>query len=302
MPRKFTFTTQVYDKKTDFPQTGDVDVIYIDASKNIAYRYDDSYYTISSAEVDIWGAMGSLSKGGGGGGGGASWGSINGTLSNQTDLNTALSAKQNSLTLTTTGTSGAATLNSGTLNIPQYSGGGFGIHALVPLASGAKTSAFLTSVANVAAGGFVSNRMVAYPFIPAQSFTTSDLYVSVTSGVTNSLCRIAIYSDLNGLPNTRLFLSADLDCSTIGIKTALTSFNFVAGTTYWLAFHGNVTQATMGNMGVGTTYNFQAAANGAATNINCVIRTFTFTTGTPTPFGTGTTTCLNLPFIGITKA
>lgn len=36
---------------------------------------------------------------------------------------TALNAKQGTLTLTTTGTSGAATLVSNTLNIPQYSGG-----------------------------------------------------------------------------------------------------------------------------------------------------------------------------------
>ena len=36
----------------------------------------------------------------------------------------ALAAKQNTLTLTTTGTSGAATLVGATLNIPQYSGGG----------------------------------------------------------------------------------------------------------------------------------------------------------------------------------
>ena len=39
----------------------------------------------------------------------------------------ALAAKQNTLTLTTTGTSGAATLVGATLNIPQYSGGGGGI-------------------------------------------------------------------------------------------------------------------------------------------------------------------------------
>jgi hypothetical protein len=39
-------------------------------------------------------------------------------------LNTALSTKQNTLTLTTTGTSGAATLVGATLNIPQYSGAG----------------------------------------------------------------------------------------------------------------------------------------------------------------------------------
>ena len=44
----------------------------------------------------------------------------------QSALNTALSAKQNNLTLTTTGTSGAATLVGATLNIPQYTGGGGG--------------------------------------------------------------------------------------------------------------------------------------------------------------------------------
>ena len=39
-------------------------------------------------------------------------------------IQTQLNAKQGTITLTTTGTSGAATLISGTLNIPQYSGGG----------------------------------------------------------------------------------------------------------------------------------------------------------------------------------
>lgn len=49
------------------------------------------------------------------------WGSITGTLSNQTDLQTALNNKQNNITLTTTGTSGAATFVGSTLNIPNYS-------------------------------------------------------------------------------------------------------------------------------------------------------------------------------------
>jgi hypothetical protein len=40
------------------------------------------------------------------------------------NLTTRFAAKQNTLTLTTTGTSGAATLTGATLNIPQYSGGG----------------------------------------------------------------------------------------------------------------------------------------------------------------------------------
>lgn len=44
-----------------------------------------------------------------------------------TNLTTDLAAKQGTLTLTTTGTSGASTLVGSTLNIPQYSGGGGGV-------------------------------------------------------------------------------------------------------------------------------------------------------------------------------
>ena len=50
------------------------------------------------------------------------WGTITGTLSNQTDLQAALNAKQNNITLTTTGSSGPATLVGATLNVPNYTG------------------------------------------------------------------------------------------------------------------------------------------------------------------------------------
>jgi hypothetical protein len=296
MPRTFTYTTEVFDEYTDFPQTGDVDTIYIDASKNIAYRYDDSYYTISSAEVDIWGAMGSLSKGGGGGGG-ASWGSINGTLSNQTDLNTALSAKQNSLTLTTTGTSGAATLNSGTLNIPQYSGGFQGLHALLPLASGRSTYAGTTSQ-GLASAGIVANRLFAVPFIPNQNITTSALYMNAAGSIASGLARILIYSDLNGLPNTKLYESANLDGSTTGIKTATTTFNFVAGTTYWLCLYVNLSFSVSQ---INTSGLIPLNINGVANPNTHVYVPATFGSA-PTTFGTPVITNGNVPFIGVTKA
>lgn len=48
------------------------------------------------------------------------FGYLDATSSIQTQLN----GKQGSITLTTTGTSGAATLSGGALNIPQYAGGG----------------------------------------------------------------------------------------------------------------------------------------------------------------------------------
>jgi len=65
--------------------------------------------------------------------------SVNGYLTS-TDWNT-FNGKQAALTLTTTGTSGAATLVGATLNIPQYSGGGAGMAI-----GGAITSATAGSV------------------------------------------------------------------------------------------------------------------------------------------------------------
>lgn len=264
MPRKFTFTTQVYDKKTDFPATGDVDVIYIDASKNIAYRYDDSYYTISSAEVDIWGAMGSLSKGGGGGGG-ASWGDITGTLSNQTDLNTALSAKQNSLTLTTTGTSGAATLNSGTLNIPQYSGGSgsaFGTHIVVK----PKSSVYYSTNPLTGSGGTTTATANFYylaPFIPQNSISVNEFRVEVNTIAVGGLATILLFDDVNGLPKNKIMESTNLDCSTSGMKTYTASYTFNAGTTYWLGVSVN---ANIGFRSNNTSFALQHHASSSAVN------------------------------------
>jgi hypothetical protein len=61
------------------------------------------------------------------------------------NLTTRFAAKQNNITLTTTGTSGAATLIGATLNIPQYSGGGGG--------TGTVTSVGLTAPSIFSVGG-----------------------------------------------------------------------------------------------------------------------------------------------------
>jgi hypothetical protein len=54
--------------------------------------------------------------------GGGTWGTITGVLSDQTDLQLALDAKQDDISLTTTGSSGPATFIGNTLNIPNYAG------------------------------------------------------------------------------------------------------------------------------------------------------------------------------------
>jgi hypothetical protein len=109
-----------------------------------------------------------------------------------------------------------------------------------------------------------------------------------------------IYSDNNGLPDAKLYESADLNLSTTGFKIATLTFTFNAGTTYWLAFHGggitaNVIHSNIsslypiGNLG-GTVnpangYNVTAALGSAPANIT----SFTLNTA-------------NAPWIGLTPA
>jgi len=87
------------------PATGETGKIYVTLDTNKIYRWTGSVYVEVSPTV------------------GVVWGAISGTLSNQTDLQNALNAKQGTLTLTTSNTSGPATLNGSTLNIPIYQGG-----------------------------------------------------------------------------------------------------------------------------------------------------------------------------------
>jgi hypothetical protein len=90
-----------------------------------ALTYPLSYLDATETLNLINAAIAAAGGGGGGGGGGTvNWGSILGALSNQSDLKSALNAKQNLLALTTAGSSGPATLVGSALNIPQYTGGG----------------------------------------------------------------------------------------------------------------------------------------------------------------------------------
>jgi hypothetical protein len=94
-----------YTNLAGFPATGATGKIYVALDNNKIYRWSGSAYIEVSPTV------------------GTIWGGITGTLANQTDLQSALDAKQDDITLTTTGTSGAATFIGNTLNIPQYQGG-----------------------------------------------------------------------------------------------------------------------------------------------------------------------------------
>jgi hypothetical protein len=181
--------------------------------------------------------------------------------------------------------------------VPISGGGGLqGIHALVPLASGEQTNSAVTTQ-SMASSAMVANRLYAYPFIPAQNITTSNLYINVNGSLAGSLARILIYSDLNGRPDQKLYESSNLDCSTNGQKTATTTFNFVAGTRYWLTLHSSSTQTL-------TSFATTSLINIKTNGISMGVYYYDAPTfgSAPTTFSIVGTQSTGAPFIGITKA
>ena len=103
-------------------------------------------------------------------------------------------------------------------------GGGGGIHALIKPQSGMGVSSALTTQWTLDGATF----------------------------------RALIYSDLDGLPDTKLFESTTIDGSRSGLKTITNTFNFVAGTTYWLCYHSGVSGAALVSINANAAYCFAA--------------------------------------------
>jgi hypothetical protein len=205
-------------------------------------------------------------------------------------IQTQLNAKQSTLVSGTNikSINGLSLLGSGNLPV-------MGAHAIMTPFSGATVSASI----NISGAGStfvgVANRLTVNPFIPAQTIISSSLYINVTVLGVGALAQIVIYSDLNGKPDTRLYQSTDLDCSTTGKKTVTTTQTFTAGNVYWIGIQTSSTQTITGigaaglipayitTVSMGTSY-YITPTYGAA----------------PTSFGTPSQSTGNVPFIGIT--
>lgn len=192
---------------------------------------------------------------------------------------------------------GNSLIGSGDITIS--SSGLKGIHTIIPLTQNQVTNAAINGTGTTSVS-YVANRVYAYPYIPNVSFTSSSFVINVGGAVAGSLCRIAIYSDLNSAPNSQLYVSTDIDCSTAGIKTISTTFNFVAGTTYWLVFHGNATVNSLSHIPIASLIPISSTSNGVV--VSSYIKTSIYTNGTPNPFGTVTNANTAVPLIGITKS
>jgi len=105
------------------------------------------------------------------------------------DIQTQLDGKQQALTLTTTGSSGAATLGSGILNIPVYAGAGSGtsIQTITGVATGLSANTTRYNTIN----GSTSESQVSIPL--ASAITINNLYVRTTSTMpVNSSLQVTI--------------------------------------------------------------------------------------------------------------
>lgn len=93
---------------------------------------------------------------------------------------------------------------------------------------------------NLQASAHTANALIPTAFIPAYNLTINTFVIEVTTLAVGGLAKIAIYSDLNGVPNTKLLESTDVSTATTGNKTITGfTFTFTAGTTYWIALVTN---------------------------------------------------------------
>jgi hypothetical protein len=192
---------------------------------------------------------------------------------------------------------GTSVLGSGDLVVGGGGGGG-GAHAFIIPSSANWSNPMVNSFIcneNFTTLTTTANRITTYPFIPFNTITSTALVVGCIIGEDSALGRVAVYSDLNGNPDTRLYQSADLDLSTSGDKTVTTAFTFTAGTTYWLAFH--VSTAVL-MRAIQTIAMIPVFSNSSQT-YNHYYRGYGFGSGTPTTFNPDTYNIGNVVNISI---
>ena len=223
-----------------FPATGALKTIYIAEDTNKTYRWTGSVYVEISASA----ASG-----------------VTSVTATAPIASTGGATPDISIATSNTSTTGA--LSSTDWNTFNNKRGG--VHYPLPLAVGEWASASLGGTSVISAHNMPINLINAVPFISSFQLVSSSLNINVVNVAPLGNARILIYSDLNGKPDQKLYESANLDCSTLGVKTALVSFTFTAGVTYYLCTHFSASTGSTtginatGTMNIGITSTYTAA-------------------------------------------
>ena len=176
---------------------------------------------------------------------------------------------------------------------------GSGVHILIKPVSGRTYNAKTTSTYGVTGSSLPLNTIRLNPFIPANSLTVSNLQINIATAFAGGLARILIYSDSNGVPDSKLLESTSLDCSTTGTKTYTASFTFTAGTTYWLGCYSNVTLPNISQYQ--SVEGIPISTNTFESPFGSVSAAATFPTA-PSPLGTATPSTFTGIIINLTAA
>jgi hypothetical protein len=174
-----------------------------------------------------------------------------------------------------------------------------GPHILTKPVSGRSYSVRTDSSSSSASAVSSANTIYLSPFVPANSLTISNLQINVAGAAVGASARILVYSDLNGVPTTKLIESTTLDCSTTGAKTYTTSYTFTAGTTYWLGVYTNNATFFMTTISLSNT--IPISTNAFTSAYTSVTASATFGSA-PTTLGTATLATGSMYVINLTAA
>jgi hypothetical protein len=215
---------------------------------------------------------------------GVAWGSITGILSAQTDLQSALNAKQQTLVSGTNikTINGNSLLGSGNLVV----GGSSGTHFNYPIVDGNiyhnQTHGNSTSIGNI----IVQNAIWGPVFSTDKNVQARDISIQVTGIGVGRLCKIVVYSSNDTTNWTLVGNSPDINCDVSGVKTwSGANINFITGKYYTVAAIGNTTigSVTLDNSSfpsMGPTFNIagNAPSNGIAYSVGSYTVPSSFTT------------------------
>ena len=158
---------------------------------------------------------------------------------------------------------GNSVLGSGDLVVGGGSGGQLGPHNIngyIPTFAGTDVS---TNGIGVGASVYsVANALWSMPFIPNKTVIAQSFRISVGTPIAGALARFLIYSNNNGLPDSKLYESTDIDCSTFGTKFITTPFTFNAGTTYFLSLHLNSSGVLLTGLNASSVLNLFVQSSG----------------------------------------
>lgn len=203
--------------------------------------------------------------------GGGAWGSITGTLSSQTDLQSALDLKVNDADVR----GGAASLNARLGCISNFAS---------PNAGGVVSgqyydNSFQGTASSTLAGA--ANRIDLAPYYTSVQLPIDQIGCSVSTAVAGALFKIVIYSaDSNGWPDALLYESTDLSGAATGYAFEAVSFTFSSGVQYWVGVRHSST-CTLRTINVSSAVNLGLTSSTAANYATILRRTLTYATAAP---------------------